>query len=93
MGVLSLFGFAVLANTADSVQVTTVEHETSVAAAGKKFDPVRMIFDHISDSHEWHIFSLGESHVTLPLPVIVYSRARKEWFCFLSSRFNKGNQK
>lgn len=32
------------------------------------------ILHHISDAHEWHFFSIGETHVSLPLPVIVYSK-------------------
>ncbi|HCS21614.1 MAG TPA: ATP synthase F0 subunit A [Bacteroidetes bacterium] len=31
------------------------------------------ILHHISDAHEWHFFSVGETHVSLPLPVILYS--------------------
>jgi len=31
------------------------------------------ILHHISDAHEWHFFSIGETHVSLPLPVILYS--------------------
>ena len=92
VGILSLCSLCVFANQADTAQVATVQTESSESTAQKKFDPVRMIFDHISDSHEWHIFSLGETHVTLPLPIIVYSRVRKEWFCFLSSRFHHGHE-
>ncbi len=92
VGILSLCSLCVFANLADTTQVATVQTESSESTAQKKFDPVRMIFDHISDSHEWHIFSLGETHVTLPLPIIVYSRVRKEWFCFLSSRFHHGHE-
>ncbi|HEY8400780.1 MAG TPA: F0F1 ATP synthase subunit A [Cytophagaceae bacterium] len=41
---------------------------------GKKFNPGELISHHIADSHEWHFFSIGESHYSIPLPVIVYSK-------------------
>ncbi len=50
--------------------------------------PVDIIFEHISDSHEWHLFTVGHTHVSIPLPVIVYSRVRGEWFFFMSNRFH-----
>ena len=37
------------------------------------FNPGEMIMHHVTDAYEWHFFDIGESHVTLPLPVIVYS--------------------
>lgn len=64
--------------------------ESVAAVAEEGFSPVNMIFDHILDSHEWHIMTVGETHVSLPLPVILYSRLRGEWFCFLSNRFEHG---
>lgn len=54
-------------------------------------NPVTIIFDHISDAHEWHIFTAGDLHVTVPLPVILYSRARGSWHVFMSSRFHHGH--
>ncbi len=32
------------------------------------------ILHHIKDAHEWHLFSIGHTHVTLPLPVILYEK-------------------
>ncbi|GGZ23206.1 ATP synthase subunit a [Echinicola pacifica] len=34
------------------------------------------IMHHIKDSHEWHFATFGHTHVTLPLPVIIYSADR-----------------
>ncbi|MBD8488320.1 F0F1 ATP synthase subunit A [Echinicola sp. CAU 1574] len=34
------------------------------------------IMHHIKDSHEWHFATMGHTHVTLPLPVIIYSSDR-----------------
>lgn len=48
----------------------------TVLASGDEdgeFKPGEMILHHISDSHEWHLFNVGETHVTIPLPVILYT--------------------
>ena len=60
-------------------------------AAGKeaeegKEDPTGFIMHHIKDSHEWHFFNVGHTHITLPLPVITYSSDRGLEF-FSSSDF------
>lgn len=55
-------------------------------AAEKSLDIKKIIFGHISDAHEWHFFTLGETHVTLPLPVILYSPT-KGLSVFSSSAF------
>ncbi len=34
------------------------------------------IMHHVKDSHEWHFATFGHTHVTLPLPVIIYSSDR-----------------
>ncbi|MBI1222372.1 MAG: F0F1 ATP synthase subunit A [Bacteroidetes bacterium] len=45
------------------------------------------ILHHISDAHEWHFFSVGGTHFSLPLPVIVYSE-QYGLDMFLSSSFD-----
>lgn len=68
-------------------QEPTESHDvpTGEAAAGEKheagkFDPAKVIMEHIMDAHEFHFFSVGkghdEKHYSLPLPVIVYSKER-----------------
>ena len=44
-----------------------------------------IVFGHIGDSYEWHITTWGKTHITIPLPIIVYSSATG-WHTFLSSR-------
>ena len=66
-----------------------------VAAAGashgdvetRDVDVKKIIFDHVKDSYEWHITTIGDTHVTLPLPIILYS-ARTGWVVFSSSVFH-----
>lgn len=53
----------------------------------KAVDVKKIIFDHVKDSYEWHITSIGDTHVTLPLPIILYSQ-RTGWEVFSSSVFH-----
>lgn len=48
-----------------------------------------IVFGHIGDSYEWHITTVGETHLTIPLPVIVYS-GNTGWHLFSSSRLAHG---
>jgi F-type H+-transporting ATPase subunit a len=50
--------------------VTT--HEDAHAEA-QPLDIKKIIFDHLGDAHEWHFFTVGHTHVSIPLPVILYS--------------------
>jgi len=56
----------------------------------EKFDPGSFIFGHIADAYDWHILSVKEFHLTIPLPVIVYSKT-SGIHCFLSSKFHHGH--
>ncbi|MBP6335071.1 MAG: F0F1 ATP synthase subunit A [Bacteroidia bacterium] len=56
------------------------------APSQEKLDPGKMIMDHIGDAHDWHLFG----HVSIPLPVIIYSSANG-LEVFSSSRFEHGH--
>jgi F-type H+-transporting ATPase subunit a len=45
-------------------------------AAGDEDDKTGFIMHHVKDSHEWHFATFGHTHLTLPLPVIIYSSDR-----------------
>ena len=51
-------------------------------------DLAELIFDHIGDDYEWHIFSWGDKHVALHLPVIVHSSTG--WHVFSSKKLEHG---
>lgn len=51
------------------------------------FNPGEMILHHISDSHDWHFAHIGSTHLTLSLPVILYSSDRG-LETFMSSKFH-----
>lgn len=56
----------------------------------ESFDPGELIMDHISDSHDFHLFDWNNEPVALPLPVIIYSPQRG-LSTFSSFRFNHGH--
>ncbi len=55
----------------------------------EKFAPGSFIFDHVSDSYEWHILNVKDFHVSIPLPVIVYSK-ESGLHSFWSAKFHHG---
>ncbi len=52
-----------------------------------KVDVKEIVFGHIGDSYEWHITTWGQTHLTIPLPVIVMG-SNGQWHVFLSSEFH-----
>jgi len=58
-------------------------HETGKEAG---FDASKVIFGHIRDAHDWHLFDLDGHPVSIPLPVIIYSQSRG-LSVFSSSKF------
>jgi len=62
----------------------------SEAAHEEKLDPAKIIMDHIKDAHEFHFFTVGDFHATIPLPVILYNQS-KGLSVFSSSRFEHGH--
>ncbi len=69
-------------------------HEETPAKEKKLFDANEVIFGHIMDGHEFHFMTYKsggkDKHVTIPLPVILYSPQRG-LDVFMSSRFHHGH--
>ncbi len=76
--------FLIIFSVAGYAQTEPVEGKTSHEE--EKLDPAKIIMDHIKDDHEFHFFTAGNFHATVPLPVIVYSSA-KGLDIFSSARF------
>ncbi len=55
-----------------------------------KFAPGKMITEHIADAHDWHMWGKGHSAVTIPLPVILYTKSNG-FQMFSSSKFEHGH--
>ena len=56
---------------------------------GGEINTKEIVLGHLSDSYEWHITTVGDHHVSIPLPVIVHSET-SGWHCFSSSRLHGG---
>ncbi|HEU4554883.1 MAG TPA: F0F1 ATP synthase subunit A [Chitinophaga sp.] len=54
------------------------------------FDAKEVILGHVKDAHDWHLMDIGETPVTIPLPVIIYNKERGV-SVFSSSRFHHGH--
>jgi F-type H+-transporting ATPase subunit a len=52
---------------------TPAEHHNE---DNEPFDPSSFMFGHISDGYDWHLFDIGHKSISIPLPVIVYSREK-----------------
>ncbi len=59
-------------------------------AEGKEFNAGQMIMEHVTDAHEWHILSIGHTHVSIPLPVILWNDGQLHIFSF--AKFHHGEQ-
>jgi F-type H+-transporting ATPase subunit a len=67
------------------------EHAVADTISPKKFNTGDLIFDHIRDSYEWHIITVGHTHVSIPLPVILYSQ-QSGFHVFMSTKFHHGTE-
>jgi F-type H+-transporting ATPase subunit a len=62
------------------------DHSAPSNSTEKEFNAGEMIMHHIGDSHEWHFATIGHTHVTIPLLVILYN-PEKGLDVFCSSNF------
>ncbi len=65
-------------------------HESAMKkeADEEAFQAGEMIVEHISDAYEWHIITIGHTHVSIYLPVILYDQG--EWHVFCSKHLHHG---
>ena len=56
-------------------------------AETEELDVRSFILHHVADAYEWHITEIGGKHITIPLPVIIYSQ-NSGWNVFMSSVFH-----
>ena len=55
------------------------------------FNPGTFILDHIGDAYDWHILTYNKHPVSIPLPVILYSK-QSGFHVFMSSKFHHGHE-
>ncbi|HHT22472.1 MAG TPA: F0F1 ATP synthase subunit A [Bacteroidales bacterium] len=71
----------------DTLQTTTTAAETTES----ELDIKEMILEHLADAYEWHIATMNGKHISIPLPVIVYSKTTG-WHVFSSAKFHHGHE-
>ncbi len=57
----------------------------------KELNVKELILDHLADAYEWHLTSFGDTHVSIPLPIIVKGET-SGWHFFMSSKFHHGHE-
>lgn len=94
LGVLFFSAFLSLPSIAGHVDTAISDNHSHHQNEGKKstkFDAGKMIMDHISDSHDWHLWGEGHGAVSIYLPVILYVKS-KGLLVFMSSKFEHGHK-
>lgn len=93
-----MFGYAPLIAQHGHNDVATGDESHSVthAESEEEFEPGDYIIHHVLDAHDWHIVSFGDKHISVPLPVILYSQnpelhGGQKLHVFLSSKFHHGH--
>jgi F-type H+-transporting ATPase subunit a len=77
---LFIFIFTLLLGFGASGEAAEAEPDTETEG------PTEFIFHHVADAYDWHFATIGHTHVTLPLPLILYSEDRG-LEVFMSSSF------
>jgi F-type H+-transporting ATPase subunit a len=85
--VLTLLGGSktVFAKSEENAAAAPVEEKKGV-------NFTKLVFGHVGDSHEWHLFDLNGKPVAIPLPMMIYSSA-KGLEVFSSSHFEEWDNK
>ncbi len=68
-----------------------ISSEEGIAHTSKEFNPGDFIFDHIGDAHDWHLFTIGDQHISIPLPIVLYSHTQNKLYVFFSNKFHHGH--
>jgi F-type H+-transporting ATPase subunit a len=86
-----LFFFALLCYASALIAEDSIPGKEKGGKKGEEpFNAGKMIIEHITDAHEWHIMTIGKTEVSIPLPVILYDNGKIVTFC--SCRFSHGEK-
>lgn len=62
-----------------------------VSLYAEELDMNEYLLGHVGDSYGWHITTVKDHHVTIHLPVILYSKTTG-WHCFSSKHIEEGEE-
>ena len=82
-----IFSLIVLFVFMSGTYVLANETPTTSEKPTEEVNVKEFILEHLADSYEWHITKVGDTHIAIPLPVIVYS-STTGWHIFSSSVFH-----
>lgn len=90
--ILLIFIFGVVVSTG----VKANEENESVhsdSIVKEEFNTGKFIIHHVMDAYDWHVVSFGETHISIPLPIILYSKnpemhEGKSFHVFMSNKFH-----
>ena len=77
--------------TSGNSRANDISEDQNEGKKDETFQPGKFVIEHVSDSFEWHIATFGETEISVPLPIILYS-STSGWNFFLSSRFHHGHE-
>ena len=87
---VSVLTFVSFAKAGEPTEMDAPEHQAEHAAQAnhseQKVDITKVAFEHILDSHSWHLFGEGHDAVSVPLPVIL--KTEKGIVIFSSGEFH-----
>ncbi len=74
----------------------THENEAQNTHNESEFNAGKFIIEHVLDAYDWHVFSVGDKHFSIPLPIILYSQnpelhEGKSFHIFMSYKFHHGH--
>lgn len=77
-------------------QQTHENSNTAETHSEEGFDAGEFVIEHVLDAYEWHIASFGDTHISVPLPIILYSNhpelhEGKKLHVFMSTKFHHGH--
>jgi len=80
----------------EEAEAHATESHEATGHESEEFNAGEFVIDHVSDSYDWHITSFGETHISIPLPIILYSKhpelhEGKAFHVFMSSKFHHGH--
>lgn len=87
---LFLLAFALILSIGISRANEENQHQGE-AQKPESFEAGKFVIEHVSDAFEWHIATFGHTHISVPLPIILYSQ-NQGWNFFMSSKFHHGHE-
>jgi F-type H+-transporting ATPase subunit a len=83
--------FATLGLASKSIRAEEVNGTGEQATSHQeKFEAGKFVTEHVSDAFEWHILTYKHHHISVPLPIILYSK-NSGLNIFWSSKFEHGH--